>query len=179
MAKRVVVNPKWLVAPGVVDVYSVSCCVSEDFDDYIHYWKHNGYWLFDSAELIRDVAMEGSASLEGTNLFYYEIYEKEFDGKVWNVFEPERSFKTTVQIPTNKRLEGFDVVAFYLRNSPEHSPLSCNSLAEDVTTNSHCLFDTFDEAKLSLEGGAFKNCEPGPYRIFAVYSVHWPPNREA
>lgn len=37
--------------------------------------------------------------------------------------------------------------------------------------NSHCLFDSFDEAKFHLTEGAFNNSEPGPYRIFAVYSV--------
>ncbi|HEX9201861.1 MAG TPA: hypothetical protein VF865_20055 [Acidobacteriaceae bacterium] len=31
----------------------------------------------------------------------------------------------------------------------------------------HCLFATFEEAET-------KNSEPGPYRIFAVYSVGWP-----
>jgi hypothetical protein len=36
------------------------------------------------------------------------------------------------------------------------------------------LFSSFDEAKAHLERGAFNNSEPGPYRIFAVYSVGWP-----
>jgi hypothetical protein len=37
--------------------------------------------------------------------------------------------------------------------------------------NSHCLFDSFQEAKESLESGIFNSCEPGPYRIIAVYIV--------
>jgi hypothetical protein len=45
----------WRVA-GV----NVSSCFSEDFTDYINYWKHNGYWFFDSPEIITIVAREHS-----------------------------------------------------------------------------------------------------------------------
>jgi hypothetical protein len=86
MAKRVVTKPTWLGAPNVLDVYSVSCCVSEDFADYIPHWKHNGYWLFDSPKLIRVVSQEEGTDLTGTRLFYYEVYEYEFDGAKWNSF---------------------------------------------------------------------------------------------
>jgi hypothetical protein len=70
-------------------------------------------------------------------------------------------------------LEGFDVVTFFAKGAPECSPLSCNSMAEHMATNSHCLFDSFDEAEARLGSGEFNNCEPGPYRIFAVYSADW------
>lgn len=97
----------------------------------------------------------------------------EFDGKNWNSFQPDSSVLTNVTLPPVKQLEGFDVVTFYAKSSPECSPLSCNSLAEKLRTNSHCLFDSFDEAKFHLNEGVFNNSEPGPYRIFAVYSVPW------
>jgi hypothetical protein len=45
LAKRVCMKPDWLRAPQVTDIYSVSGCVSEVFDDYVDYWKHNGFWL--------------------------------------------------------------------------------------------------------------------------------------
>jgi hypothetical protein len=70
-----------------------------------------------------------------------------------------------------KALEGFDVTTFAAGTSPECSPLSCNGLAGSLSTNKHCLFGTFDEAKDALEKGDFLNCERGPYRIVAVYSV--------
>jgi hypothetical protein len=47
MAKRVYKRPDWLKAPHVAEIYSVSGRISEDFADYINYWKHNGYWYFD------------------------------------------------------------------------------------------------------------------------------------
>lgn len=174
MAKRVYRRAGWLKAPQVVDIYSVANCMSEAFADYVECWKHNGYWLFDSPEVIRTVAKEESIQLEGTSLFYYEAYELEFDGEGWSHWSPEPSFPTCVVSPTQKQLKGFDVVSFYTRTSPECSPLSCNSIAEDRHTNSHCLFESFDEAETNINNGAFKNAEPGPYRIFSVYSVDWP-----
>jgi len=92
LAKRVSKRPDWLRAQ-VVDIYSVSGCVSEDFADYIDYWKHNGYWLFDSPEVIRTLAEEHSIELEGTTLFFYEVYEMEFNGDIWQAFLPTRLFQ--------------------------------------------------------------------------------------
>jgi hypothetical protein len=183
MAKRVYTKDDWLearkekvflkAAPQVMDVYSVSSCISEDFADYISFWKHNGYWFFDSPEVIKSVAKENSIPLDGTSLFYYEVHEMEFDGERWGPWSPEPSFPTNVARPVSKQLEGFDVVTFHVKTSPECSPLSCNSMAEKVRTNAHCLFESFDEAEKNLNHGVFKNAEPGPYRIFSVYSVDW------
>src|SRR5882757_5796787 len=124
MAKQVSSKPDWLPVPHVIDIYSVSNCQSEDFADYIPYWKHNGYWFFDSPEIIKSVATGHSVSLEETSLFYYEVYEMEFDGERWQAFSPEASFPTNVLSPPTKRLEGFDVVNFTARTSPECSGLS-------------------------------------------------------
>jgi hypothetical protein len=173
MAKRVATKPEWLSVAGVVDIWSVGDCVGEDFADYIEYWKHNGFWLFDSPTAIRSVANEHSISLDRTLLFYYEVYELEFDGENWRTFEPEASFQTNVTVPAKKQLGGFDVVTFWCKNAPAHSPLSCNSLAEEIETNSHCLFASFEEAQSHLQKGSFKDSEPGPYRIFSVSSVDW------
>ncbi len=156
---------------------SVSSCVSNDFTDYINYWKHNGYWLFDSPEVIRTVARDHSIELGGTTLFYYEAHEEEFDGKKWKPFAPEPSFPTNIVPPEQKRLAGFDVVTFSGKTNPECSPLSCNSMANELATNAQCLFSTFEEAKKNVDAGVFNNSEPGPYRIFAVYTVDWPSSK--
>jgi len=92
----------------------------------------------------------------------------------WTAFEPEPSFGTNVSVPEDKVLEGFDVVTFHVQTSPECSPLSCNALASEVETNTRCLLQSFEQARTLLENGTFKRSEPGPYRIFAVYSVAWP-----
>jgi hypothetical protein len=173
MAKRISRRPDWLKAVNVEDVYSISSCVSEDFGDYISNWKHNGYWFFDSPEIIKNVAKENSIQLEGTSLFYYEAYEMEFDGESWLSWSPVTPFPTNVVPPPRRHLEGFDAVSFSAGTNPECSPLSCNSVAKELSTNSHCLFESFDDAKRNLDNGSFRDAEFGPYRIFSVYSVDW------
>ena len=176
MAKCVSVRPEWIKAERVADIYSVSGCVSKDFADYISYWKHNGYWFFDSPEIILQLGQQNSIDLAGTRLFFYEVHELEFDDveNRWTPFKPEPSFPTHVVVPIEKVLEGYDVVSFSGSTSVECSPLSCNSLATEVETNQHCLLASFERAQKFLEEGKFKNTEPGPYRIFGVYSTEWP-----
>jgi hypothetical protein len=177
LAKRVHKKPDWLQAPQVIDIYSVSDCVSEDFADYIPFWKHNGYWFFDSPEIMKSGAKENLIPLEGTSLFYYEAYQMAFDGESWHAYSPEASFPTNVVSPAKKQLEGFDVVNFTARTSPECSGLSCRGLARDLRASAHCLFVSFDEAETNVSNGAFNESEPsepGPCRIFSIYSVNWP-----
>jgi hypothetical protein len=174
MAKRVVERPDWLPAERVSSIYSVSGCVSKNFAKYITFWKHNGYWLFDSPEVIIELARANGIELAETLLFFYEVHELQFDSGEWKSFEPEPSFRTNVSVPEAKVFEGYDVVTFYVQTSPECSPLSCNSLASEVETNSRCLLQSFEQAQKLLENGTFTDSEPGPYRIFAVYSVAWP-----
>jgi hypothetical protein len=174
MAKRVAARPNWLSPEHVSSIYSVSGCISQNFSDYINFWKHNGYWFFDSPEIIMDIARENTIDLAGTVLFFYEVYELQFDSGEWKHFEPEVSFGTDVNIPESKSFEGYDVVTFSMQTSPECSPLSCNGLAADVQTNTRCLLECFEDARRLVENGTFDDSEPGPYRIFAVYSVAWP-----
>ncbi len=170
--KKVAKRPTWLKVDQVDDVYALSGCISANFADYINYWKHNGFWLFNSPEVIETLAAEHSISLDGMKLFYYEAFEEEFDDELdqWVPYDSEPSFETNVEIPSHRHLEGYDVTNFTVHTSPECSPLSCNSLSETIPTNQHCLFNSFEEAKTAIEGNKFKAAETGPYRIIAVYS---------
>ena len=172
MYKRVAARPDWLSAPAVRDIYSLSGCVSEDFAEYINFWKHNGFWLFDSPGKVRDVAEQHGISLDGLKLFYYEAHDREYDDGEWRPFEPEVSIETAIEAPQSKRLHGYDITTFSAGTAPECSPLSCNSCAATVPTNEHCLLSSFDEAKAILESDQLGACEPGPFRIIAVYSVN-------
>lgn len=171
--KRVVAAPEWLAAAPGTDVYSLSGCVSEGFADYIPYWRHNGYWLFDAPDIIETLAAEKAIDLSALTLFYYEVFEQQFDEetRTWTPFEAETSFPTAVQPPSGARLEGYDVVTFSAGSSPECSPLSCNGLAAEASANRHCLLDSFERAKSALEEGVFDGSEPGPFRIFAVHTL--------
>jgi hypothetical protein len=173
LLKHVARRPAWLKALQVDDIYSLSGCVSANFTDYIQYWKHNGYWLFDAPAAMRAIATANNIDLAGTTLFYYEVFEEEYDEdtKTWRAFAPDASVPTKVEPPKAARLGGFDVASFWAKASAECSPLSCNGLAETLAVNRHCLFASLDEARQALQAGAFDNSEPGPFRIFAVHTV--------
>jgi hypothetical protein len=171
--KTVANKPGWIKSSAVHDIYSLSNCVSKNFSDYINYWKHNGYWLFDSPEMMEEIAKREVIDISNCTLFYYEAYEFEYDAdsEEWQEYEPEPTLTTNIKLPLAKELQGFDVTSFLLHTSPECSPLSCNSLAEHMTVNEHCLLPSLEAAKDNLESGEFDHSEPGPYRIIAVYKV--------
>ena len=173
MYKRISQRPDWLGVGSVVDIYSASECISKNFCDYINYWKHNGFWLFDSPSVMERLADKQAINLEGCTLFYYEAYEHQFlqDEKEWADYSPIEDFKTKVVVPPTRRLEGYDVSTFLCGNKPECSPLSCNYLARELPVNAHCLFANFEEAKCAIDSGKFEHSEPGPLRILAVYSI--------
>jgi hypothetical protein len=172
MAKKIAQRPIWLPAPAVQDIYSVCGHVSRYFADYFKHQKHNGYWLFNSVDILRSLAQANSFPLGDCKTFYYEVFEQEFDEEImkWKPFRPDRALPTAVVLPASRRLEGYDVVTCSIR-SPQCSPLACNKLATAIRTNAHCLFDSFDDAKARLEAGFFEPSEPGPFRIVAVYSI--------
>ncbi len=173
MYKKVCPRPDWLETNQVRDLYSVSNCFSEDFADWINFWKHNGYWLFDSPAVIEKLALGNGLSLDGMTLFYYRAFEKQWHtaSGTWEDYAPEKSFVTDVKPPEISRLEGFDVVSYYARTSAECSPLSCNHMAREIAVNEHCLLDSLDHATALLESGVFDDCEPGPYRIIEVHTL--------
>ena len=173
MLKTVMLRPDWLEAGSVEDIYCASGCLSENFADYIKFWKHNGFWLFDSPWTIIDLAKAETIDVTAMTMFYYEIHEEEYDDQVceWRTITPDCSFSTHVLVPREKQLADYDVATFSAHNSTECSHLSCNSLAKEIKTNKHCLFESFREAKDALEAGLFCNSEPGPFRILAVYTV--------
>jgi hypothetical protein len=90
LAKTISDRPDWK-AKGVRDIYSMSGCISRPFTkDYVKFWKHNGYWLFDRPELIEALARDNDIDLSAAHFFYYEAHEKQYDAgeKTWHEFAP-------------------------------------------------------------------------------------------
>lgn len=170
--KRISPQTESLKRSGIANIFSLSGCMSKDFLDYVQFWKHNRYWLFDTPDAMKALALQHSADLSQATLFYYEAYEREYDEETrsWSPLPPEPTIFTDVRPPEKKSLQGFDVVCCG-HMSPGCSPLSCNGIANEVAVNRHCLFDSLDQAKQALETGKFEKSEPGPYRIFAVYTM--------
>lgn len=168
------------LAKQIDNIYTLGDCPgnsTHDFYDFIPLWKHNGYWLFNTPEEMHEIASEQQIDLSKMTLFYYEAYEQEFDfvgesdEPVWSSFEADSHFHTSIVIPDTKTFVGFDVVEYTQGNSPECSLLACTDLTETLNINEHCLFETIEEAKASLENCDFHAREPGPYRVISVYLV--------
>jgi len=122
------------------------------------------------------LAHANAIGLAGTTRVLYEVHELECDDaeSQCRTFKPEPSFITQFVLPIAKVSKGDDVETFSAGTGAECSPLACNASAADVETNQHCVLISFERANQLLEEGKFKNTEPGPYRIFAVYTVEWP-----
>jgi hypothetical protein len=167
-----IADPEGLNCKNVTKIYSVSDCFSENFADYIPYWKHNQYWFFDNPEVMDSIIHEQKLVNE-FELLFYELYEKEFDEEeqLWQEFSGEESFGYDVKSPSHKEFLGFDIVNYTVGTSPEHSPLSCNLLCQEVDVNQYCLLNDLDDAIKLTETLNAKRAEPGPYRIIAVNKI--------
>lgn len=176
MAKPISPGLDWLQNDRVEEILSVASHISDDFANWINFWKHNGYWFFDSPEIIAELIKEHAIPTDGLRWFYYEGYELEYDEdeKTWSSFQPEPSFPLAVIPPKESCLMGFDVVTYSHGNSAECSPLSCNGLAAEIEVNRHCLLPSLDIARNAIDDGRFGNSEPGPFRIVAVYEIPAP-----
>jgi hypothetical protein len=104
------------------------------------------------------------------------VHARQFDEDQhrWILVAPEPSLRTQVVPAPARTLEGYDIVTFSAGTRAECSPLSCSRLAAEIETNAHCLLPTLEQGHALLEAGRFAHSEPGPFRIFAVYSVPWP-----
>ena len=186
LLKRVAPPPGWLdtETSHIKSVCSVADCVNDNVVDVQTAWQHNSFGLANAPSTLTALASQSGSDSEGSILFYYTGYEYElpsdgwtFDASQWRPRSPAPSSAVSdaVEPPSasNMKLLGYDVVVFedYL----SHSPLTCNSVAKDLTVNEHCLLDSLEEALAAIDSGAFGGgCEEGIYTIFSVYRVGSP-----
>jgi hypothetical protein len=172
MYKKIVARPEWLTCENVTKIYSVSHCTSEDFTNYIPYWKHNKYWFFNDPKDM-DIIINEQKTADEFELLFYELYEKEFDEEEqsWQEIMGEESFGYEVKSPLHKDFLGFDIVSYSIGTSHEYSPLSCDLLCKEVEVNKNCLLDDLTHAIEVTESLNQKKAEPGPYRVIAVNRI--------
>ncbi len=173
MYKEPIFAPAWVGAPEGARLHSLSGCISHYFTDYIRYWQHNGFWLFDSPEVLDQVAAKAQTNASHFDLLYFEVAETQFDEarSSWLPVTPDPSFPTSVRRPSHSTLLGHDIVCFSGGTSPECSPITCCGLGSTVALNQAALLETEARAREALESGLCNETEPGPFRIVSVSLV--------
>ena len=183
LLKRIGPPPGWLVSRSIhiKDVSSVADCVNDNVVDVQEAWQHKSFGLANTPDTLKGLAAEKGLDTEGAVLLYYTAYEYELpsDGWTFDALEwrartpaPSSSVPDAVERPSEGEttLLGCDVVVFedYL----SHSPLSCNSVASELSVNEHCLLDDLEDAVRAIDAGAFGGgCEEGVYTVFSVHRV--------
>ena len=175
MLKFVESEPSWIANPVVREICSVSPCISEDFYGHIESWPYNGWSFFDDPSALVKIAIELGVDPAGTRLFYYEAFAREWnkEDRKWQEFWPQAASSPSLDYPRLGEL-GFDVASFHLEANVDHSPLSCNGMADELPANAHCLLNSLSTAIDLLESDAFSECGDGPHRIIAVHECPLP-----
>lgn len=164
--KRVAQRPDWLKAPRVAAIRSVSDCISAGPPGWIQHWTHNQMWAYPTVAAARAVVPAGAGDA-------YEVHAYRMLPARW-----ERGQSIAIDLPAVaveplpqefERL-GFDAVSMQWAGGMfECSPLSCNSMAEQIQTNEHCLLPSQAEAEQVALRFSSEEPEPGPYYVVEVW----------
>jgi hypothetical protein len=166
--KHVVSRPEWLDCPSVVDVCSVSDCVSGGPDHWSDHWIHNDLGLFNQPDQARFVIPRDAPPMR---IFAYRVSTVRFttggpEAWVW----PDDA--QPIRLPDDFTSLGFDAVHKYMDSilGFECSPLSCNGLAKQWPVNRHCLLDDLETATKAAEQFSIEQPEPGMYYVAEVFA---------
>jgi hypothetical protein len=168
MPKHIVPRPEWLNAANVVDICSVSECMSPGPKDWISLWRQNEMWVFDTEEIARSIVEDRSEDSPFEVLAFRLLPLFCNNGNTETLAIPPLNVQ---ELPADFLFLGFDIVSRSLGTSFECSPLSCNSVAETKPVNCHCLVDEEDTAVRLARAFSDQSiaCEPGPYYIVEVW----------
>lgn len=157
--------PPELVAAGVAEIASVSCCMSSAPDGWIDAWKHNDHGFYDTEDAAGSVVPADAAT--AYDLYAYELVPVEYAEEL----APIAVTPAPGAVPADYEFLGYDVVSRSIAAFFECSPLSCNLGANTFRVNRYCLVDTLEEAYATLSGigAAGAGYEPGPYFLFAIH----------
>jgi hypothetical protein len=163
--KRATALPDGYDLPGVVEIASVSNCISKGPEDWVESWTFNELGFFDDVDLAEALIPE--ADHGQFDVHAYEFLDERFTG---GLAEPWAVPRLLCKSPVGDfEFLGFDVVSKSISDFFECSPLSCNGEAEIFRANAHCLFDSFDDAVAAAKVFSKEEPEPGPYYIARVF----------
>ncbi len=158
----------WLGNESVLEICSVSHCISEGPDDWINQWKHNELGFYDSEEIAYQMIEENSSAF---HLYAYKMYPCScLQGETKAILIPHAISSNVADLSAHYEFLGYDIVTKSTTSFFECSPLSCNSAATEYPVNRYCLVSTKEVAHQVLSEICEKgNYEPGPYFLFEVY----------
>ena len=164
---RIEPSPFRDAAPGVLEICSVSNCISHRPDNWIQSWLHNDFGWFNTPADAMRIIPEGEA--DQYRLFAYLLYPQLFRrGKAHEIDLPENV--NPEPLPADFRSLGFDAVSRAETTTVgfDCSPLSCNGMAAELPANAHCLFSTLDDASAAATRFSIEQPEPGDYYVVEV-----------
>lgn len=166
-AKQIEPKPEFLNAPGVREICSVSECISSGPEGWVEHWLHNEFGWFNCAVDAIRVIPSGHES--EYRLFGYRLHPE--------IFRNGNRVPLTIPadvrpeaIPSTFRSLGFDSLNKSMESvlGLECSPLSCNSMADEIEVNEFCLFPEIDAAIAGAERFSREQPEPGDYYVVEV-----------
>jgi hypothetical protein len=164
---RIEPNPFRDKAPGVIEICSVSDCVSHRPDNWIQSWLHNDFGWFNTAHDAAHIIPAGEE--DSYRLFAYRVHPELYRrGNPVEIDLPENLDPEPV--PANFRTIGFDAVSRSETTTVgfDCSPLSCNDMAAEMPANLHCLFSSLDDAIAAAKRFSVEQPEPGDYFVVEV-----------
>ena len=164
MAKQPTPRPDRFPLESVREIASVSDCIVRRPDEWIYEWKHNDWFVYDTPELARTIAVKlGAASWP---IDAYRVLPVRFEetGEV-----PIEISTDAAPIPRSFERLGWDVVSREYTQEFECSPLSCNLMAEEIAVNEMCLLTSLEAAVATARRFAREQPEPGVYFVVEVW----------
>lgn len=160
-------------APGVVEVCSVSECLSRRPERWWERLDFNGVGCYETPEVAMATARDEDQNR--LHLFAYWLVIPPSDSRESLLLNlPDGTTPESLPVgpgPSDFVVLGYDVVSFnFDAVGPDHAPLSCCGKAADEAVNSYCLLDDLDRA---LELARFwstdeAHVEPGEYFVVRV-----------
>ncbi len=162
--KKIALRPDWLKTPRVTAIRSASGCCSKGPDNWIEHWRHNELWLYSTQAAA--IAVVPAADRSQFELHAYRMLPAVFNK---GERQPVELPKMEVESPQQDfESVGFDAVACSCGSGFECSPLSCNSMADEIETNEHCLLRTLAFAEEIALRFSLEEPEPGPYYVVEI-----------
>ncbi len=161
-------------APHVERVCSVADCLAEPPSGWVERWDFNCAGCYSTEAAALASVPEGSR--DHFELFAYWVVPLTLgeDGREVPVNARELFSPSLPPLPVGEEARGYASLGFDVAVPAqsafgfEHSPLSCNLMAQDIAVNRYCLIDRLEEALVVARRFNAEQPEPGQFIVVEV-----------